>query len=304
MPVRIPNDLPATEVLTKENIFVMTDERASHQDIRPLKIVFLNLMPNKIATETQFLRLLSNTPLQIEVTLLHMSSHVSKNSSEEHLTNFYQTFEEIKLQKFDGMIITGAPLALIDFEEVDFWSELCQIMEWSKTNVFSTMHVCWGALAGLYYHYDIPKKLLPKKMFGVFSHCTNLQATRLMRGFDDLFWVPHSRYAISDRDELSKKEGLVILSESMESGVYLVATTDYRHVFVTGHSEYDTYSLHDEYVRDVNNGIEIEIPCNYYINNNPDNKPLATWRSHANLLFANWLNYCVYQETPYSLDNV
>lgn len=304
MPVKIPNDLPATEILNNENIFVMTDERAANQDIRPLKIAILNLMPNKIETETQLLRLLGNTPLQIEMSFLHASTHASKNTSGEHLESFYVTFEEVKYQKFDGLIITGAPIAQIPFEDVDYWDELCAIMEWSKTNVFSTLHLCWGAQAGLYYHYGINRQPLDKKMFGVFPHYKNESNTKLMRGFDDLFWVPHSRYNVIPREDVLKCGDLMILSESEESGVYLIATDDYHHIFVTGHSEYDTYSLHSEYMRDIDNGIEIEMPCNYYIDDNPENRPLAKWRSHANLLFSNWLNYCVYQETPFSLTKI
>ena len=301
MPVKIPNDLPATEILNSENIFVMTEDRARSQNIRPLKIVILNLMPNKIVTETQLLRLLGNTPLQVEIVFLHTSSYESKNTSSEHLDNFYTTFDAIETQKFDGMVITGAPVGGIPFEEVEYWPELCKIMEWSKHNVFSTLHICWGTQAGLYYHYGIARHPLPQKMFGVFPHIANQQATKLMRGFDDLFWVPHSRHNINLREDIQNCDDLIILSESEESGVYLIATPNYRQVFITGHSEYDTNTLHDEYVRDVSKGLPINIPQNYYPNNDPSQKPYSSWRGHANLLFANWLNYCVYQETPFSL---
>lgn len=304
MPVKIPNNLPAAEILNNENIFVMTDDRAKSQNIRPLKIVILNLMPNKVATETQLLRLLGNTPLQIEMSFLHMSTHESKNTLGEHLESFYVTFEEVQSQKFDGLIITGAPIAQISFEEVDYWQELCQVMKWSTTNVFSTLHLCWGAQAGLYYHYGINRKPLKTKMFGVFPHYFNQDNTKLMRGFDDIFWVPHSRYNVIPREELSNHKELLILSESEESGIYLIATDDYHHVFVTGHSEYDTYTLNDEYMRDIEKGLDINVPCNYYPDDDPTRPPLAKWRSHANLLFTNWLNYCVYQETPFSLSEI
>lgn len=304
MPVKIPNNLPAAEILSNENIFIMTEERASQQDIRPLKIAILNLMPNKIVTETQILRLLGNSPLQVEMVFLHTSTYESRNTTSEHLENFYTTFDSVKNQKFDGLIITGAPIEQMDFEQVEYWNELTQIMEWSKHNVFSTLHICWGAQAGLYYHYGVPKYPLSEKMFGIFPHYANHQATKLMRGFDDLFWVPHSRHTANKREDIIQHPELIILAESDESGVYLVATQNYRQVFITGHSEYDTNSLHDEYVRDTNKGLEISIPQNYYPQNNPSYKPFATWRSHANLLFANWLNYCVYQETPFSLNDV
>lgn len=304
MPVKIPNNLPATDILNSENIFVMTEERAKHQDIRPLKIVILNLMPNKIVTETQILRLLGNTPLQIEITFLHPRSHESKNTSDDHLNNFYNSFDNIKNDKFDGMIITGAPLGQISFEEVDFWDELCLIMDWSKSNVFSCLHICWGTLAGLYYHYGIPKNNLEQKMFGVFPHQVNHQLSKLLRGFDDVFWVPHSRHTYVRREDISSRRELKILAESEESGVYLIATPDYRQVFITGHSEYDTMTLSDEYFRDLNKGLDINLPVNYFINNDSSQKPASLWRAHAHLLFANWLNYCVYQETPFSLSEV
>jgi homoserine O-succinyltransferase len=304
MPVKIPDNLPATAVLTDENIFVMTEGRAATQDIRPLKIVILNLMPNKITTETQLLRLLGNTSLQIEVSFLHTASYQSKNTSQEHLNNFYVSFDEIKNQNYDGLIITGAPVTHINFEDVEYWQELCEIMEWSKTHVFSTLHLCWGTQAGLYYHYGISRQLLDKKMFGVFKHEVRQKLTKLMRGFDDVFYVPHSRYGVNLKEDILKHPELIILSESDESGVYLIATNDYRQVFITGHSEYDTNSLKEEYLRDLEAGLEIDIPKNYFPDDDVTRAPLSTWRSHANLLFANWLNYCVYQETPFSLSDV
>lgn len=304
MPVKIPNNLPAADILTTENIFVMTEERAANQDIRALKIAILNLMPNKIITETQILRLLGNTPLQIEMVFLHTSSYESRNVASEHLANFYTTFAAIKNQKFDGLIITGAPVEQLKFTDVEYWPELCEIMEWSKHNVFSTLHICWGAQAGMFYHFGVDKYDLDEKMFGVFPHYVKQQATKLLRGFDDLFWVPHSRHTATRREDILKHSELIILAESSESGVYLVVTEDYRQVFVSGHSEYDTLSLQDEYLRDLNKGLAIAPPKHYYPENDTRQEPLALWRSHANLLFANWLNYCVYQETPFSLDEV
>lgn len=304
MPVKIPNNLPAADVLTTENIFVMTEERAANQDIRALKIAILNLMPNKIITETQILRLLGNTPLQIEMVFLHTSSYESRNVASEHLANFYTTFAAIKNQKFDGLIITGAPVEQLKFTDVEYWPELCEIMEWSKHNVFSTLHICWGAQAGMFYHFGIEKYDLDEKMFGVFPHYVKQQATKLLRGFDDLFWVPHSRHTATHREDILKHPELIILAESSESGVYLVVTEDYRQVFVSGHSEYDTLTLQDEYLRDISKGLEIAPPKHYYPENDIKQEPLALWRSHANLLFANWLNYCVYQETPFSLDEI
>jgi len=304
MPVKIPNNLPAVDILNSENIFIMTEDRATHQDIRPLKIVILNLMPNKIITETQILRLLGNTPLQIEITLLNTCSHESKNTASEHLSAFYTSFDNIKEGKFDGMIITGAPVEQMEFEQVDYWAELCSIMEWSKHNVFSTLHICWGAQAGLYYHYNIPKYSLSEKMFGIFPHQVNHQLSKLLRGFDDIFWVPHSRHTETRGADILKHSELRILSESEESGVYLVATADYRQVFITGHSEYDPLTLQEEYLRDINKGLRINPPANYFPENDPHQKPFSVWRGHAHLLFANWLNYCVYQETPFSLAEV
>ncbi len=304
MPVKIPNNLPAAEILTEENIFVMTEDRAVHQDIRPLRIAILNLMPNKIVTETQILRLLSNTPLQIEMVFLHTRSYIAKNTASEHLQEFYTTFAQVKSTQFDGLIITGAPVEHLEFTAVEYWPELIEIMEWSKHNVFSTLHICWGAQAGLYYHYGIPKYPLAAKMFGVFPHKVKQEAMQLLRGFDDLFWVPHSRHTETRREDVLQHNVLKIVAESMESGVYLIVTADYRQVFITGHSEYDTLSLRDEYLRDIAKGLAIDMPINYFPNNDPQAEPVSLWRSHANLLFANWLNYCVYQETPFSLAEV
>lgn len=301
MPINIPDNLPAKKVLEEENIFVMTKARATRQDIRPLHIAILNLMPNKIATETQLLRLLSNTPLQVEITLLHMESHNSKNTSQNHLSSFYKYFREIKDQKFDGMIVTGAPVETLEFEEVDYWEELCQIFEWSKSNVFSTLHICWGAQAGLYYHYGIPKYPLRKKMFGVFPHSPARKNTKLLKGFDDIFWVPQSRHTEVRAGDIKKIGELEILAQSKESGVHVVVNKKRRQVFLTGHGEYDLYTLRDEYERDLAKGLGINPPKNYFPKNNGKNIPRVTWHAHANLLFANWLNFYVYQETPFDL---
>ncbi len=301
MPIKIPTDLPASQILTNENIFVMDADRASHQDIRPLKIVILNLMPTKITTETQLLRLLGNTPLQIEVTLLQTKTYESKNTSSEHLGSFYCYFEDIKAQRFDGLIITGAPIETLAFEEVDYWDELTQIMNWSKTNVFSTLHICWGAQAGLYYHYGIEKYLLPEKAFGVFEHHLEQDYVKLFRGFDDTFYVPHSRHTGIHREALDAHPELEVMASSKESGVYIVMAQNGRQIFVTGHSEYDPLTLKGEYDRDVSQGKPINIPINYYPNDDPSQPPVVRWRGHANLLFSNWLNYYVYQETPYEL---
>ena len=280
----------------------MDEKTAYHQDIRPLKIIILNLMPTKIVTETQLLRLLGNTSLQIEIILLHPKTYTSKNTPEEHLISFYNTFDEIKDKKYDGMIITGAPVEQLAFEEVEYWEELKAIFEWSKFNVTSTFHICWGAQAGLYYHYNIPKYPLPEKMFGVFQHKVSKKNEKLLRGFDDLFYVPHSRHTEIRRSDIEKNTSLSILSESEESGVYIVASADRKHIFVTGHSEYDPLTLKAEYDRDILKGLDIDIPQNYYSDNNPSKEPIIRWRSHANLLFSNWLNYYVYQETPYYLE--
>lgn len=305
MPIKIPENLPAMEILQNENIFVMGEDRAFHQDIRPLKIVILNLMPTKEATETQLLRLLGNTPLQVEITLLHPESHNSQHTSQEHLKAFYHTFSEIRRRRFDGMIITGAPIEHLDFEEVNYWDELKAIMDWTKTNVTSTYHICWAAQAGLYHHYGIPKYPLPQKMFGVFAHYADkgsVVGTTLLRGFDDVFYVPHSRHTEIRRADLEKVPELEILAESREAGVYIVATRDGKQIFVTGHAEYDVGTLKAEYDRDLAKGLPQAIPVNYFPDDDPSKTPLQTWRSHANLLFSNWLNYYVYQVTPYDLE--
>ncbi len=302
MPIRIPDALPAAGILQGENIFVMTEERAQSQDIRPLKIAVFNLMPTKIATETQLIRALSNSPLQVDLVLLHAATHRSKNTSEEHLSSFYKTFEDVKHKKFDGLIITGAPVELMEYEEVDYWDEMCQVMEWSKTNVTSTLHICWAAQAGLYYHYGVPKYPLEKKMFGVFRHDVICPWARLMRGFDDAFYAPHSRHTEVRAADIAKIPELEIMATSEDAGIYLVASKDGKNVFVTGHSEYDPETLHTEYMRDKNKGLDIAIPQNYYKDNDPDKRPVVRWRSHSHLLFVNWLNYYVYQITPYDWD--
>ncbi|NMM64589.1 homoserine O-succinyltransferase [Clostridium sp. P21] len=304
MPIKITDDLPAFEILNNENIFVMPEDRAFHQDIRPLKIAILNLMPTKITTEVQLLRLIGNTSLQIEIELLHPKTHTCKNISEEYLTNFYKTFDDIKNEKFDGLIITGAPVEQIDFEEVTYWEELKEIMDWSMHNVCSTLHICWGAQAGLYYHYNIPKHSLEKKMFGVFEHKTLKQNVEILRGFDDQFFVPHSRHTEVRREDIEKVPNLNILAESEESGIYMVTAKKGRQIFVTGHSEYDPLTLKSEYDRDISKGLNIDVPRNYFPQDDPSKKPLVKWRGHANLLFTNWLNYYVYQETPYNLDEL
>lgn len=304
MPIKIPNELPATKVLTEENIFVMTETRAITQDIRPLKILLLNLMPTKIETETQLSRLLGNTPLQVELTMLQTSSHKSKNTDAGHLEAFYRFFDDVKEQKFDGLIITGAPVEQMPFEEVEYWDELCEIMEWSKTHVQSTFHICWGAQAGLYYHFGVQKVPLDKKMFGVFPHTADYKRSILFRGFDDVFMVPHSRHTTVLREDVEKVKGLKILASSEEAGIYAMATKNGRQIFITGHSEYDAYTLDKEYRRDVNLGRPIEVPKNYYRDNDPANDPVVSWRSHANLLYSNWLNYFVYQTTPYDITKI
>jgi len=304
VPIRIPDNLPAAETLTNENIFIMTEDRASHQDIRPLEIVILNLMPTKIVTETQLLRLIGNSPLQVNVTLLRMRSHTSKNTSEEHLATFYKTFDDIREERFDGLIITGAPVEQMDFEEVNYWEELKAIMDWSKHNVFATLHICWAAQAGLYYHYGVPKYPLAQKMFGVFPHTVNIRNIKLLRGFDDVFFAPHSRHTEIKREDIEKVPELMILSESSEAGVYIVQSRDGRQTFVTGHSEYDPLTLKTEYDRDIGRGLDIQVPRNYYPDDDPQKMPVVRWRGHANLLFCNWLNYYVYQETPYNLNDL
>ncbi len=301
MPIRIPNDLPAAGTLQQENIFVMPQDRAIQQDIRPLEIVLLNLMPTKIATETQLSRLLGNTPLQVNLELMHTSSHVAKNASQEHMLSFYKSFEELKDRKFDGMVITGAPVEMMPFEEVDYWPELCKIMQWSKTHVHSTFHICWGAQAGLYYHYGIQKHIMPQKSFGVFPHHADYKRSILLRGFDDTFWVPHSRHTTVLREDIEKVPELKILASSEETGIYAVATKGGRQIFVTCHSEYDPLTLHNEYLRDKSQGLPIAVPENYYPNDDPTQEPIVRWRGHGNLLFSNWLNYFVYQTTPYDI---
>ena len=301
MPIRIPNDLPAAETLQQENIFVMPQNRALSQDIRPLEIVLLNLMPTKIATETQLSRLLGNTPLQVNLELMHTTTHQSKNTSQEHMLSFYKSFDELKHRKFDGMVITGAPVEMLNFEDVDYWQELCEIMEWSKTHVHSTFHICWGAQAGLYYHYGIQKEVLPEKMFGVFKHTADYKRSILLRGFDDVFWVPHSRHTTVRREDIEKVPELKILASSEKSGVYAVSTKGGRQIFITGHSEYDPRTLESEYLRDKNLGLPIAVPENYYPNDDDTQEPIVRWRGHANLLFSNWLNYFVYQTTPYDI---
>jgi homoserine O-succinyltransferase len=304
MPIKIPNQLPASDTLRNENIFVMDEERAVHQDIRPLKIAILNLMPTKITTETQLLRLLGNTPIQVEITLVRTSTYQSKNTSTEHLLTFYETFDQVQDLKFDGLVITGAPVEQMPFEEVDYWEELKMIMEWGKRHVFSTFHICWGAQAGLYHWYGIPKYPLPAKQFGVFPHRVLQKNVKLLRGFDDFFYAPHSRHTEVRRVDIEKVPELELLAESDEAGIYIVASQDGRQVFVTGHSEYDPLTLKSEYDRDVALGLPIPVPSNYYPNDDPSRTPQVRWRGHANLLFANWLNYYVYQETPYDLSNL
>jgi homoserine O-succinyltransferase len=304
MPIKIPNELPAVKVLNSENIFVMTETRAITQDIRPLKLLILNLMPLKIDTETQLSRMLGNTPLQIEIELLKTNTYESKNTSAEHLLSFYKTFDEVRDRKFDGLIITGAPVEQMEFEEVEYWDELCQIMEWSKKNVTSTFHICWGAQAGLYYHYGIKKYPLEKKLFGVYPHTVEYKNSILMRGFDDTFYVPHSRHTTVKREDIEAVPELKILSTSPQAGVYAVSSKNGRQIFITGHSEYDPGTLRKEYLRDKNLGLPIEIPENYFPNDDDNLEPVSTWRAHANLLYTNWLNYFVYQTTPYDINDI
>jgi homoserine O-succinyltransferase/O-acetyltransferase len=304
MPVRIPETLPARQTLESENIFVMGEERARHQDIRPLRVAILNLMPTKIATETQLLRLIGNTPLQVEVTLLHTASHASRNVPSEHLMAHYKSFSQVCRQKFDGLIITGAPVELLPFEEVDYWPELTALLDWAESNVFSMLYICWGAQAGLYYHFGIPKYQLPRKMFGIFRHQVHDRYHKLMRGFDDVFLAPHSRHTEVRRADIEQVPDLQILAESDEAGIYIVASRDGRHTFVTGHSEYDPLTLKGEYDRDNGKGLSINVPANYFPGDDPSQPPLVRWRGHANLLFANWLNYFVYQVTPYHVSEI
>lgn len=304
MPLNIPDKLPAVDVLEKENIFVMKETRAIHQDIRPLKVVILNLMPLKIATEAHILRLLSNSPLQVEITLIHAENHISKNTPIEHLETFYDSFSHIKNQKFDGMIITGAPVELMEFDQVDYWEDLQEIMDWTRTHVTSTLFICWGAQAGLYHFFNIPKYNLPKKMFGVFNHTLNNPLIPLIRGFDEEFQAPHSRYTEVKKEDIEKVSDLEIVAESDEAGIFIIMSKNGRQIFVTGHAEYDPITLKEEYERDLKKGLDIDIPKNYFPDNNPNKTPKMRWKSHANLLFSNWLNYYVYQMTPYNLDEI
>lgn len=306
MPIKVSDHLPATEILNGENIFVITKTRAISQDIRPLKIVILNLMPTKIETETQLLRVLGNTPLQIDISFMHTKSYESKNTSKSHIETFYDTFDNIKDQKFDGMIITGAPVEHLEFEEVDYWAELCEIMEWSKNNVTSTFHICWGAQAGLYYHYGVKKHPLGQKIFGVYEHHVVPEKKHkiLLRGFDDRFYVPHSRHTQILKEEISAVPELEILAESEEAGVYIVTAKSNRQFFITGHSEYDRDTLAKEYFRDKEKGLDIQVPKNYFTSDDPSREPLVTWRAHANLIYSNWLNYFVYQTTPYNIQDI
>ena len=304
MPINIPNNLPAYTVLNNENIFVKTDADAMHQDIRPLRIAIVNLMPKKIETETQLLRLLSNTPIQVDIELIQMASHVTKNTSAEHLTKFYKTFADVKEELFDGLIITGAPVEQIPFEDVDYWSELCEIMDWSRRHVYSVLHICWGAQAGLYYHYSIPKYDLPQKMFGIFPHKAEVANHPLLRGFDEVFSVPHSRHTEIRRMDVEKVRDLKILAFSNESGVNIIADKEERRFFLLGHFEYDRFTLANEYFRDKDKGLDIQVPKHYFPYDDPSQPPHFNWRAHANLLFSNWINYCVYQKTPYDLNEL
>ena len=302
MPIRVPDKLPAKEILKRENIFVMDESVAYRQDIRALEIAIVNLMPFKEDTEVQLLRLLGNTPLQVNITFLHMASHISKNTKADHLSAFYHVFNDIRDRRFDGMIVTGAPVEHLAFEEVTYWQELCEIMSWSLVNVTSILNICWGAQAALYYHYGIPKHPLPKKMFGIFPHTKTTDEYNILRGFDDVFYIPQSRHTETRREDLDRQPNLVILSESKQAGIYMAASIDgKRQIYVTGHSEYDPHTLKNEYERDLARGDEIDIPSNYFPNDDANMAPIVTWRSHAYLLFSNWLNYCVYQETPYNL---
>jgi homoserine O-succinyltransferase len=304
MPIVIPKTLPAFEVLKEENVFVMNDFRAYSQDIRQLEIVIVNLMPTKEETETQLIRMLANTPLQVKLHLVNMSTHNSKNTKQEHLTSFYETFDDIKHKKFDGMIITGAPVETLPYEDVDYWEELVEIMEYSKSNVFSTIHLCWGAQAALYYHYDVQRKMLNKKLFGVFLHDVKDHKSRLMRGFDDKFYAPHSRHTQIEREEFDKVPTIEILAESEEAGVHISALKNRRQIFVQGHGEYEKYTLKNEYDRDIKNGMDTQIPDNYYIDDDPEKDVDMKWRGHAHMFFSNWLNYCVYQETPFDISKI
>ena len=304
MPIKIPSTLPASQILESENIFVMDTERAYTQDIRPLKILILNLMPNKTVTETQLLRLLGNTPLQIEVDFIYTESYLPKHTSIQYLSQFYGTFEDVKDKYYDGFIITGAPVERMEYEEVAYWKEVCEIMDWSRKHAWSTFHICWGAFAGLYHHYGIKKYYEPKKVFGVYKHHLNVKHEKLFRGFDDEFFVPHSRHTEIHREDILKVKELALIAESDESGVYMAMARNGREFFITGHSEYSPYTLDTEYKRDLGKGLPIEMPVNYYKDDNPDNAPVVRWRGHANLLFSNWLNYYVYQETPFDINEI
>ncbi len=304
MPIKIPNELPAAQTLHNENIFVIPETRAVTQDIRPLKIALLNLMPTKIATETQMARLLGNTPLQVELELLQTSTHKAMHTAQDHMIAFYKTFDEVRDQRFDGLVITGAPVEKLDFEEVDYWEELCEIMEWSKSNVYSTFHICWGAQAALYYHYGVKKYPLEKKLFGVFPHQVEYKRSILMRGFDDVFYAPHSRHTTIRREDVENIPGVRILASSREAGIYVMSTRGGRQIFVTGHSEYDPDTLKNEYFRDLNQGLPIEVPKNYFPDDDPTKEPIVRWRGHANLLYSNWINHFVYQGTPYDLMDI
>ena len=304
MPIKIPNNLPAKKILENENIFVMTKLRAETQDIRPLKILLVNLMPTKEQTETQFARVLGNTPLQIDLELLAPKSHIPHNTRIEHLQNFYKSFDEIKNNKYDGCVITGAPVEHLEYEDVDYWKELCDIMEWTNKNVYSTLHICWGAQAGLYYHYGIKKHKLDEKLFGVFEHKVIYKNAILLRGFDDVFYVPHSRHTTIKKSDVEKVPELKILAESEKAGVNIIFTKNGKRIFVFGHSEYDIDTLKNEYERDVNKGLPIKVPENYFLNNDPKSDIIVKWRAHANLFYSNWLNYIVYQETPYNIESI
>ncbi|MCI8422357.1 MAG: homoserine O-succinyltransferase [Lawsonibacter sp.] len=304
MPIKIPDSLPARTTLEGENIFVMTEHRAVHQDMRPLNLLILNLMPTKIVTETQLLRKLSNSPLQVEVELLRTSSHVSQNIDAGHLSSFYTTFDQIQGKKYDGMIITGAPVENLDFTDVDYWPELCQIMDWTSTHVHSTLHICWGAQAGLYHHYGIPKYSLPKKLSGIFPHTVVRKQSPLFRGFDDVFYVPHSRYTANREEDIAARPELELLAVSPEAGVFAVKSQDNRRFFITGHPEYDPDTLANEYFRDMDRGLQPDVPAHYFPNNDPTQPPIVRWRSAAQLFYTNWLNYYVYQTTPYDLTKI
>lgn len=304
MPIKIPNNLPAFKTLEEERIFVIPDDRAQHQDIRALKIAILNLMPDKITTETQLLRLLSNTPLHVDIDLVQMESHVSKTTSQDHMLTFYKPFSEVISNKYDGLIITGAPVEQLEFEKVDYWDELCRVFKWSKTNVYSTIHICWGAQAGLYYYYGIPKYDLPEKMFGNFKHHINVPESQILKGFGDVFHCPHSRHTEIRREDIEKVSDLTILAESYEAGVHLISDKNQRQFFLLGHWEYDRETLANEYFRDLKKGLPIKIPFNYFADDNPQNSPIFNWSCSANLLYSNWLNYCVYQQTPFDLNDL